>query len=353
VPERTRQHDFERLMGSRLGKILLVMFMLTLAIVLGWRYLATEQIDSQASSNLPVAGAETGNSSSGAETAVDASAIAPAPSDDDSNDRPNIATYTIESSDPALPPPGTALTQTYAELKRRALAGDNRASCRLATDLVHCSRINDFRSVVQRMTREASNPERDSVAETRAIARAAEEAQNLERVEAMCRGFTPESPHAAWDYLLLAAERGDVRAMVALAVAPPLDENYFLRDQAQWQRYLQLAGPFLRRGVEAGEPFALHMLWWVLAGHPLTGGYAGVPPDPYQARVHAHAILMVGDNHTQATIRRWLLRTQDQVTPAQDAEAQVQGQALARERFAKARPERLSNIPERLVDCSL
>lgn len=331
----------------------MVVFMLTLAVALGWRYLATEQVAAPASSHLPVADAESGNSSSGTEAAVDASANAAAPSDDDSSDRPNIATYAIESSDTALPPLGAALTQTYVELKRRALAGDNRASCRLAVDIVRCSRINDFRSVVERMTREASSAERDSVAEARAIAGAAEEAQNLERLEAMCRGFTPESPHAAWDYLLLAAERGDVRAMVALAAGPPLDENYFLRDQAQWQRYLQLQGPYLQRGVEAGEPFALYMLWWVLAGHPMPGGYTGVAPDPFQARVHAYAILTVGDNHTQATIRRWLLRTQDQVTPAQDAEAQVQGQALARERFAKARPERLSNWPERIRDCSV
>ncbi|MCB1610951.1 MAG: hypothetical protein KDI60_04190, partial [Xanthomonadales bacterium] len=134
---------------------------------------------------------------------------------------------------------------------------------------------------------------------------------------------------------------------------PPLDESYFLRDQAQWQRYLQVRRPYLQRGVEAGEPFALYLLWWDLAGLPTVGGYGGFPPDPFQARVHAYAVLMVGDSHTQATMRRWLLRTQDQLTPAQDAQAQVQGQALARRYFAKAKPERLSNIPERLVDCSL
>jgi hypothetical protein len=105
--------------------------------------------------------------------------------------------------------------------------------------------------------------------------------------------------------------------------------------------------------MEAGEPFALMMLWWVLAGHPMPGGAAGVTPDPFQARVHAYAILMVGDSHTQGTIRRWLLHTQDQLTPVQDAQAQIQVQTLARERFAGGKPERLSNMPRRLIDCSV
>jgi hypothetical protein len=49
----------------------------------------------------------------------------------------------------------------------------------------------------------------------------------------------------AKDYLLLAAERGDVRAMVALAPSPPLDYNHLLRDRDQWQRYLELQVPYL------------------------------------------------------------------------------------------------------------
>lgn len=340
-------------MRIRSGSAWLVILVLALATLLGWRYLTSEHVDARSASDLPAAEGHAPASMAEGEMLADSPAPGEAIEETTWKDRPNIASYAIESSSAALPPPGTALTQSYAELKRRALAGDNRASCRLATDLVRCSRFKYERSHLQSITREASVAERDSVAQSQAIARAARAAEDLLKLEAICKGFTPESPHAAWDFLLLAAERGDVRAMVALAARPPLDENYFLRDQAQWQRYLQLAGPFLQRGVEAGEPFALYLLWWALAGLPTVGGYGGVPPDPFQARVHAYAVLIVGDSHTQATIRRWLLRTQDQLTLAQDAQAQVLGQALAREHFAKAKPERLSNMPERLIDCSL
>ncbi|MGE4070735.1 MAG: hypothetical protein AB7E72_06120 [Lysobacterales bacterium] len=335
------------------GSSLFVVLLMAMATLLGWWFLTNGQVDSRSAHDVPAMEGDATESTAEAERIADTPAPGEATHDPTSNDRPNIASYAIESSGTSLPPPDTALTQTYAELKRRALAGDNRASCRLAADLLRCSRLQDEQSHVQYLTREASQAERDSAAQAKLVARAARASEDLARLQAMCQGFTPESPHAAFDYLLLAAERGDVRAMVALASKPPLDQNYFLRDQAQWQRYLQLVGPYLQRGVEAGEPFALYMLWWVLAGHPTVGGYAGVPPDPFQARVHAHAVLMVGDTHTQQTMRRWLLRTQDQLTPAQDAQAQLLGQALAREHFAKVKPERLSNMPRRLIDCSL
>ena len=341
------------LMRIRSGSAWWFILVLALITLLGWRYLSREPVDARSASDLP--DAEGHATQPVADSAVPADPPTPGEAGQEamSNDGPNIASYAIESSDAALPPPGAALAQTYVELKRRAQAGDNRASCRLATDIGRCARLERERSYLQSITREASIAERDSAIEAEAIARAARQTRDLEQLEAICKGFTPESPHEAWDFLLLAAERGDVRAMVGLAARPPLDESYFLRDQAQWQRYLQVRRPYLQRGVEAGEPFALYLLWWDLAGLPTVGGYGGFPPDPFQARVHAYAVLMVGDSHTQATMRRWLLRTQDQLTPAQDAQAQVQGQALARRYFAKAKPERLSNIPERLVDCSL
>ena len=194
-----------------------------------------------------------------------------------SNDGPNIASYAIESSDAALPLPGAALAQTYVELKRRAQAGDNRASCRLATTsgAVRGLSVNAH---LQSITREASIAERDSAIEAEAIARAARQTRDPEQLEAICRALRPNrhmrlGTSCCWR---------PSAAMSAPWSALPLGHRWMkatLRDQAQWQRLSASAETLLAaRASEAGEPLCLvpalvgsgrppdrRRLWWFSA----------------------------------------------------------------------------------------
>lgn len=264
-------------------------------------------------------------------------------------DTPNIASYASTST--ALPPKNAPLRNTFAELSQRARDGDNIASCRLAADLWRCSQLPLARSIDRSALSEAARAAPQSASQERAIEQAAAIRNSLSDDETLCLGFDQPSTHAAWDYLLLAAERGNLQAMTQLAVAPPLDRNAFLRDVEQWQRYREVAGTFLQRAADAGEPLALYNLWWALAGYPVPGGEPTIPPDPYMARVRAYALLSMGDARTVRTIQNYFTRTQGALTPAQEAQAQAEGQAMAADHFPNVKEAGLTNFPPRDEHC--
>jgi hypothetical protein len=244
-----------------------------------------------------------------------------------------------------LPPPGTPLKEEYEELSRRAKAGDDAASCRLSADLWRCSQLPKGLAIEdQALTRAAQMPATGSV-----LADAVDDAVKLRMQvsedEKRCEGFEVPSPHAAWDFLLMAAERGNVRAMAQLAIAPPLDEQDFLQSVDEWQKYRRVAGKYLKRAAAAGDPFALYNLWWAYAGYPGPGGTPVITPNTYLARVYAHALANIGDSKIVATMQRYLQQTQASVTSSDDARARDDGLSIAKVGFAHVRGASLHTLP--------
>lgn len=265
---------------------------------------------------------------------------------------PNIASYALTTSQPTLPPLDMPLRESFAELERRARAGDAVASCRLSADLARCERLPRERAYTGDAISTAARKTPGSSDEASAVAQATTLKKYLSEDEALCEGFSQSTPHAAWSYLKQAAERGNVHAMVQLAASPPLDSEHFLRDVDQWAEYNEIAGNFLLRAADAGEPFALHQLWWVYAGHPAVGGSQILPRDPYRARVLAYAIQQIGNDRAQRNVAHYLSKNPDSLTIAQDAQAKIDGLELAGSRFSDLSDANLSNFPRRDRHCA-
>ncbi len=175
--------------------------------------------------------------------------------------RPASARAPIEP----LPAEGTPLAAIADELAERARAGDNAAAMRLAFDLQRCSWKLGF-----------------------TLDQAAERS-------VFCEGIDHKRIDARGEWLLLAADRGDVEAMTCYAAHPNDLGPKFLSDAwFDWsQRWRDRAPAFAARAYELGQADLPGLLADAYSGHELHGMRVQhhaftllVQPDPARAAAY-------------------------------------------------------------------
>jgi len=226
----------------------------------------------------------------------------------------------------------TPLPQRFAELERRALAGDLQANCRLAADLDLCLSRRKRVGQINIHARRAGAAEPGSKDEAFHASIAARLALQSERAEAVCAGVTPEQTARAWEFLLRAAELGDDRAALRFVVNPPLDAQNFLGDLSGWEAYRSNAARMLELSVSRGNPYALVVAAGLYAGTDRAGGDADVkfPGDPFRATVYATAALGVVDARSRTLLEGILSTLRQNLSTSQFDNASKQGREFAR-----------------------
>lgn len=183
--------------------------------------------------------------------------------------------------DAPLPPASAPLADTLPLLRARADAGDRRAACRLATELIRCQQAPLFP-----VDTEALEREYDAKGNYAAANQMAEQALWHREQALRCRDVPAELADRGGDYLRQAALAGDASAM--LAYAEGMHWRLDLRGVAldpRFDRWRVEAPQMARRAFEAGLPAANFYLWMAYQDDfSLLGSL--VPNDPYRAHVH-------------------------------------------------------------------
>ncbi|HET9483451.1 MAG TPA: hypothetical protein VFO79_05805, partial [Xanthomonadales bacterium] len=177
---------------------------------------------------------------------------------------------------PALPPHDLPLAQIRAELEERARAGDRRAACRLAVDLIRCQELPTMRSMSSTMERSLA---RDDAAREEAqvgfrIDFLARTQNRLEQLEPLCAGITEEDTRRGFDWLLRAAELGHTPSMAEFARRPAVPFQSYLGELDRLRVYRERAPEMAMRALAAGDASLLPEL---AAAH-LDSGRMGISP---------------------------------------------------------------------------
>lgn len=180
----------------------------------------------------------------------------------------------------ALPPPNAPLATILAPLVERADAGDARAACRLAMELIRCDFLRTSMVFL-------ADPKFELDLEARGKLDTADQVAlgNLARIEHLqeCRVVPGELQDRAGHYLSQAARAGVPEAMVRYAEGHywPADGRGVFSDPAfdQWR---QEAPAILQRAFEAGVPEATASLMTAYQWDTFGVG-ALIPKDPVKA----------------------------------------------------------------------
>lgn len=178
----------------------------------------------------------------------------------------------------ALPPPDAPLAQILPALVRRADAGDGKAACRLAMELIRCTQVADWASISMPKNDEhqqETDPALDEYWDQRRL-------WQLER-QMQCRGVPASLRDRGSHYLVQAAHAGEPEAMVRYAEGghwPPSGRG-IVADPGfdAWRRD---AAAMMYRALAAGAPEAVQLL---MINYSDDFGLlsALVPDDPEQA----------------------------------------------------------------------
>lgn len=183
--------------------------------------------------------------------------------------------------DAPLPPASAPLADTLPLLRARADAGDRRAACRLATELIRCQQVPLFPIDMDVLEREY-----EAEGNYAAANQMAEQALWQREQVLRCRDVPAELADRGGDYLRQAALAGDASAM--LAYAGGMHWRLDLRGVAldpRFDRWRAEAPQMAHRAFEAGLPAANFYLWMAYQDDLSPIGSL-VPNDPYRARVH-------------------------------------------------------------------
>lgn len=220
---------------------------------------------------------------------------------------------------PPLPPPGPIRAHLDA-LRERARLGDRAAARRAHRDLHSCA-----------------------VARLRST-QASESAQIGCITERLCADLSPDELDEAGDFLMRAAELGDVDAMAAVADGLALDDT--LRGMRRLPTVRALAPAYQRRALEAGSPVAMLNMVFALCAtdDPLTSPpfRRDLPAEERLAWFHAIRPMLAGtqlalsDRHCAAN---WSAEIR--------ARAEARGRALHAQHYA-GHPERSAPLLPRV-----
>jgi hypothetical protein len=220
-----------------------------------------------------------------------------------------------ETKEP-LPPPGTPIAQIVGPLKARADAGDSRAACRLAIELLRCQHLEQAKAIQTAdglpldvsMARRGQLDFADRLAE-----------MDIRKIELgqQCQAVEPVLIAKAAHYLASAARAGEPEAMLRYATGEHhgvLGEMGFIRDP-DFERWRRDAPGMLLRAAQAGRVDAAHALG--TAYRTDMSPYSGlIPDDPLQG-------------HAWRLLESRLLGSSRPAVDSSDANLQVQATALA------------------------
>lgn len=160
----------------------------------------------------------------------------------------------VVPSDP-LPPADTLVVDAFDDLLAKARAGDARAACRLASDLLRCQLAKNRWDVPPDMTNRISR-EDDEQRRNSMIEFAARYEEERERSDRICAGVTPAHLDQAFSLQMQAAQaRPELR--VWAAIQPALEQRFFVNDLDRWQQYRTVALPWLEAAAAQGDLTAL------------------------------------------------------------------------------------------------
>jgi hypothetical protein len=150
-----------------------------------------------------------------------------------------------------LPAPNTPLATILPSLEQQARQGDARAACRVAFELKRCHQTEMRRRIYEAQRARVDAGEKANVNLQRLLAGDKE----INGLEAVCSGITPEKTLEAWDYALAAALAGNREGRWLAAFFPAgldiMHPENTLEGWAEWRRYI---GRIFQEGIEAGDP---------------------------------------------------------------------------------------------------
>jgi hypothetical protein len=204
------------------------------------------------------------------------------PPDDPASGREPVRPRT-ETGKP-LPPPGTPIAQIVDSLKTRADAGDSRAACRLAVELLRCQHLEQSKAfeTADGLPLDVSMARRGALD---AADRMAEMEIRKIQLGQQCQAVEPALIAKAAHYLASAARAGEPEAMLRYATGEHhgvLGELGFIRDP-DFERWRRDAPGMLLRAAQAGRVDAANAL--ATAYRTDGGPYSGlIPDDPLQGQ---------------------------------------------------------------------
>lgn len=219
---------------------------------------------------------------------------------------PDASTRPAPATRPAtpLPPAGAPLPAIASELASRADAGDSRAACRLAIELLRCEALE---AEARRQPGDPGLPshEDDFVAagDLESANRVAELYLWRKERLAECRALPPALHDQRWDRLRAAALAGEAEAMRRYIDAHALlgAGHEMIRDP-RFDAWRREAPRMLEQLFHQGDGWALMRLWIGSMNDdtPLTGL---VPDDPARARAYERLIHDLAGRRTGAPVR--------------------------------------------------
>lgn len=183
-----------------------------------------------------------------------------------------------------LPPPGTPVATLADALKPLADAGDSRAACRLAVELLRCRRLQQHNELLTPDT-EPADVRLARAGHPELADRLAEMAIRKIQFQQDCNTLDPTLLEQAPHYLAMAAHAGEPEAMLRYAIG----EHHgmlglgFTADP-DFERWRQASPAMLLRAARAGRTEAVHLLH-VAYGSDTTPFAGLVDDDPVQAYV--------------------------------------------------------------------
>jgi hypothetical protein len=191
-----------------------------------------------------------------------------------------------------LPPPDVPLRDVFDSLDRMARRGHTLAACRVAAELMRCSRVHGatqrlrqedarIRAMAQRQTSERFiEREIELIAAQRVI---------IEDATKVCAGFDLDSVPVPARYLAVAAQGGHVPSMIEYFSGSASNTSAFLRDPGLAEAYRRHGPVFFAAALESGDP-ALLQQWYRATQDPLYSVLAPMLPEPWRDPGFFHAL---------------------------------------------------------------
>lgn len=187
-----------------------------------------------------------------------------------------------------LPPWDMPLGELVATLRPRADAGDPRAACRLAAELLRCAR-NDTAIEVHRRYSSFGSETYDKAGKLDIANRMDEQLVRRLELQIQCRAVPAEVLARGGDYLAQAARAGEPEAMIRYAIGEQWELNFDdVLANPGFDAWRRDAPAMLHRAVVAGAPEAVFLLYAAYSDD--FSPYTGLVDDD---RVQAQAYRML------------------------------------------------------------
>lgn len=248
------------------------------------------------------------------------------------------STPSVASTKTPLPPKGTPLKQTLAELQERAAGGDADAASRLARDLNKCTRIDDLKRTMPRVLTALLEDDYSKLSEEdlawheKALERYQKDLDFIRGNEALCAGIGHDDLQTMTPALLRAAQLGDL-ASTNCYLGLGLFRAPGLLDHPEWLTdYKLYAQQLVQSAFEQGDWAVVGMLEHAYAGFfgaDFLTQLTGIDPAAYYRYLRLQRLGANGD--FVAKLDKQIAAAQQDLTPQQITD----GDAWAQDAYAR------------------